>query len=390
MDFNELSAEMQKSLTEFRSYVEREIKEVKANGAAAPETKEALDRINKRIDELQAKAERPAPNAPNGEKSEYAKAFDKFARTGDTAGVEKAMDTTGNSGADGGYTIPVELDREIYSLAMSLCPMRGLANVIQVGSDNYQKLVNLHGTASGWVGETAARPATNASQFARLTPSMGEIYANPQTTQKLLDDSFFSVEGFIADEVSQEFAKQEGPTFISGDGTNKPKGILAGTVALTADGTRAFGSIQAVKTGVAGGWPASNPFDIVLDLIYTLKAAHRQGASFMTNKALLGEMRKFKDSTGNYLWQPSNQAGQPSQFAGYPIVECEDVAAKAASSLSLIFANFKRAYTIVDRIGTRVLRDPFTNKPYVGFYTTKRVGGMLVDSEAVKVLQFAV
>jgi HK97 family phage major capsid protein len=390
MDFNELSAEMQKSLTEFRSYVEREIKEVKANGAAAPETKEALDRLNKRIDELQAKAERPAPNAQNGEKSEYAKAFDKFARAGEEGGVLKSMDTTSNSGADGGYAVPVELDRAIYNLQVNMSPIRGLATVITVGSDNYQKLVNLHGAASGWVGETAARPATNTPQFAKITPSMGEIYAFPQTSQKLLDDSMFSVEGWLAGELSEEFAKQENVAFITGDGTNKPKGLLAGTIALTADGTRAFGSIQAVKTGVAGGWPASTPVDIVFDLVYTLKAAHRQGSVFLTNKALLGELRKFKDSTNNYIWQPSLVAGQPSMVLGYPVYECEDIAAKGASSYSLVFGNIKRAYTIVDRIGTRVLRDPFTNKPYVGFYTTKRVGGMLVDSEAVKVLQFAV
>jgi HK97 family phage major capsid protein len=390
MDFNELSAEMQKSLTEFRSYVEREIKEVKANGAAAPETKEALDRLNKRIDELQAKAERPAPNAPNGEKSEYAKAFDKFVRTGDESGVQKSMDTTGNSGADGGYTIPTELDRQIYNLALNQCPMRQIATVISVSSDNYQKLVNIHGAATGWVAETAARTATNAPQFARVTPSMGEVYANPQVTQKLLDDSAFSIEGFLASELADAFAMAEGTAFITGDGTNKPKGILAGTVAATADGARAFGSIEAVKTGVAGNWPASTPADIIFTLVYALKAAHRQGSVFMTNKALLGELRKFKDSTNNYIWQPSLVAGQPSMLLGYPVYECEDIAAKGASSLSLVFGNIKRAYTIVDRIGTRVLRDPFTNKPYVGFYTTKRVGGMLVDSEAVKVLQFAV
>lgn len=390
MTFEELQGEISKSLTEFRSYVDREMKEIKANGVAAPETKEALDRLNKRIDELQAKAERPAAAPAGSQKSEYQKAFGQFVRTGDESGVQKSMDTTGNSGADGGYTIPTELDRNIAALELNMCPMRGLATVVSVNSDNYVKLMNIHGAATGWVGETAARPATNSPQFAKLTPSMGEIYANPQVTQKLLDDSAFDIEAFLASELSDAFAAAENTAFVTGDGTNKPKGILAGTVATTADGTRAFGSIQAVKTGVAGDWAATTPADVIFTLIYTLKAAHRQGAAFMTNKALLGEIRKMKDSTNNYLWQPGLVAGQPSTIAGYPVYECEDVAAKAASSLSLVFANFKRAYTVVDRIGTRVIRDPFSNKPYVGFYTTKRVGGMLVDSEAVKVLQFAV
>lgn len=395
MDFEQISAEMQKTLTEFRTYVDRELKEIKATGVAAPETKDALDRLNKRIDELQAKMERPKQGAedPTQSNPEYRKAFDKWARRGIESEVLKtATGLTMNADtndADGGYAIPVELDRAILNLEMNLSPIRGICNVIQVGGADYKKLVNLHGTASGWVGESASRATTATPTLAQLTPYMGEIYAYPLVTQKLLDDAFFNVESWLANEIAQEFAQEEGAAFVSGNGSDKPKGFLDYTMASTADGTRDFGQIQYVASGASADFAASDPWEKVIDLIYTLKAAHRQNARFVTNKAVLAKVRKWKDGEGNPLWAPSLQAGQPSQLCGYPVTEAEDMPALGAGSYSVAFGDFRRAYTVVDRIGTRVLRDPFSNKPHVGFYTTKRVGGFLADSEAIKVMKFS-
>jgi HK97 family phage major capsid protein len=388
MTFEELSSEMQKSLHEFRGYVDKELKEIKANGVASPETKEAVERLNKRIDEIQVKMERPPVAAPAvAQKTAHQKEFAAYAKEGLVGPVLKSMSETG---ADGGYTVPVELDRNIAALQLNFSPMRQLSTVVQVSTPTYQKLVSIHGAVSGWVGETATRTATNSPQFAQLTPYMGELYAFPQVTQQLLDDSIIDIEQYLAGELADNFNIAEGTAFSTGDGSTKPKGFLAYTQAATVDGTRAFGTVQYVPTGVAADFAATNKGDILFSMVGALKAGHRAGSVWQMPKSILFEVRAFKDGQSRYLWEPSLQAGQPQTLLGYPVYENEDLPAKAAGANSIAFGNFKRAYQIVDRIGTRVLRDPFTNKPYVGFYATKRVGGMLVDSEAVKVLKFAV
>jgi HK97 family phage major capsid protein len=315
-----------------------------------------------------------------------------FVRKGETAGLldlqVKAMSI--GSGQDGGFAVPEELDRTIEKLERDFSPMRQLANVVRVGTSDYKKLVNRNGISSGWVGETAARPATNTSQMAELTPFMGELYAKPQITQHMLDDAFFDVEGELTAQLVEEFAVAEGAAFFTGDGTNKPKGLLAYATAATADSTRAFGTVEHVATGVAGDWAASNKADHLYAVVGKLKRAYRTGAVWTMNKGLLFDVMQFKDGQGQYLWQPRlTDSGLQLTLIGYPVVEAEDMPTKAANSLSIAFGNFKRAYTIVDRMGMRMLRDPYSNKPYVEFYTTKRVGGMLVNSEAVKLSKFA-
>ena len=211
---------------------------------------------------------------------------------------------------------------------------------------------------------------------------MGEIYSNPQATQTSLDDIFFNAEEWLNSEVAREFSEKEGNAFLLGNGTNKPKGLLAYPLLTTADDVRAFGSLQKIISGAAGAFTG----DKLIDLIHSLKAGYRANGKFMMGNLTVAYVRKLKDSEGNYLWRPGLEAGQPSSLLGYGITENEDMPDIAADANAIAFGDFKRAYTIVDRIGTRVLRDPYTNKPYVGFYTTKRVGGMLVDSQAVKVL----
>lgn len=317
--------------------------------------------------------------------------FDRFVRKGDEAGMKdlaaKAMSI--GTPADGGYAVPEQLDREIEKLQRDLSPMRQLAKIVTVGTSDYKKLVNVNGISSGWVGETAARPGTNTSQLAELTPFMGEIYANPQVTQQALDDIFYNVEADISEQLVEEFAVAEGAAFISGNGTNKPKGFLAYSTAATGDSGRAFGTLEHLATGVAGDWPASNKADILIDLVGKLKAGYRAGSSWLMGKGILFEIMKFKDGQGQYLWQPRlTDNGLGLLLLGYGVTEAEDMPVKAANSLSVGFGNWKRGYTIVDRMGMRMLRDPYSNKPYVGFYTTKRVGGMVVNSEAIKLLKF--
>jgi HK97 family phage major capsid protein len=330
----------------------------------------------------------------NTDKAAYKAAFfGQFVRKGqDTAELKTLEQKAWSIGtpADGGYAVPEELDRAIEKLQRDMSPIRSIANVVRVGTSDYKKLVNVNGIASGWVGETAARPATNTSQLAEVTPFMGELYANPQVTQQALDDMFFNVEAELMDQLMEEFAVAEGSAFVSGNGTNKPKGFLAYTTAATADSARAFGTLEHIATGVAGDWAASNKGDVLYDVISKLKAGYRAGSVWVMPKTILFEIMKFKDTQGNYLWQPRlTDNGLGLQLTGYPVTEAEDMPAKAANSLSVAFGNFRRGYTVVDRVGMRMLRDPYSNKPYVGFYTTKRVGGMVVNSEAIKLVKFA-
>ena len=292
--------------------------------------------------------------------------------------------------ADGGFALPKVIADDIEQLARDMSPIRGLAQVVQVGTSNYNRLVNKNGIASGWVSETAARTATNTSQFENVQPPMGTVYANPQITQDALDDLQFNVESELSQQLSQEFAVAEGAAFVSGDGTNKPKGFLAYTTAATADSGRAFGTLEHIATGVAGDFAASNKADVLYDTVSKLKAAYRAGSVWVMGKSIMFEIMKLKDTTGQYLWQPMIKDGMAVNLLGYQVVEAEDMPVKAASSLSIAFGNFRRGYIIVDRVGMRSLRDPYTNKPYVGFYTTKRVGGAVLNSECIKLIKFSV
>lgn len=380
-----------------------ELLNTKADGKAVADFEAKLAKLNTALDENQAQlkafeklAARPGTGGTiDPAKAEHKAAFTKFLRKGIDDGLgalqTKAYNVTNDS--DGAYAVPEELDRNILSTLVDVSPIRAIANVITVGTSDYKKLVNTRGTASGWVDEDDARTATAGSSLAQVTPFMGELYAYPQATQQMLDDVFFNAETFITDECAVEFARVEGVAFITGDGNKKPKGFLSYATAATADATRAFGTLEHQITGAAGGWAASNPSDVLIDLVYKLKAGYRANARWVMSKAMLGEVRKFKNEMGEYLWQLGTESGlnngQPTTLLGYPITEAEDMPAKAANSLSIAFGDFQRGYTIVDRIGTRLLRDPYTNKPFVGFYVTKRLGGMVVDSQAIKLLKFA-
>jgi len=343
-----------------------------------------LDKIKSDLEKEIVSLKRPGSNGVNKDVEAHKSAFTGFLRKGKEDGLLDLQQKALSIGvdADGGFAVPEELDRTILELLRDESPMRSVCNQITISTSDYKKLVNLGGASSGWVGETAARTATDTPSLAQLVATMGEIYANPQASQTSLDDMFFDVEAWLNGEVSTEFAEKEGAAFLTGDGSNKPKGLLAATMATTADSVRTFGQIQNVKSGTSGSFSADN----LIKLLYTLRSRYRKNANWMMAGTTLHTVRTMKDNDDNYLWAPGLQAGQPSTLLGYGIAENEDMPVEAADAHSVLFGDFKRAYTVVDRIGTRVLRDPYTNKPNVGFYTTKRVGGMLTDSNAVKVL----
>lgn len=313
---------------------------------------------------------------------------DRYLRRGLETGVE-LKSFTGVTGAEGGFAVPREIDAVIDTMLKSISPIRSIANVVQTGSAGYRKLITSGGTPSGWASEAAARPLTATPTFTEIAPPMGELYANPAASQAMLDDAAFDVENWLAGEIAREFARAEGAAFIAGDGVNKPKGFLTQATATTADATRPVGTLQYIAAGAAGGFAASNPADKLVDLVHALRAPYRQGAVFVMNAATLAMVRKFKTSDGAFLWQPALSEAQPQSLLGYPVVEAEDMPAIAADSLSIAFGNFQAGYVIADRGETAILRDPYTNKPFVHFYATKRIGGAVVNSEAIKLMKFA-
>jgi HK97 family phage major capsid protein len=292
--------------------------------------------------------------------------------------------------ADGGFAVPREIDEIIDSTLKAISPIRAIANVVRVGSSGYRKLVTQNGVTSGWASETATRPETATPTFNEIVPSFGELYANPAATQAMLDDAAFDVESWLASEIATEFAKAEGAAFVNGNGSNKPKGFLTAPTAATGDATRPFGTLQHVASGVAGAFATSNPQDKLVELVHALRAPYRQGATWVMNASTLSAIRKFKTTDGAFIWQAGLSAGQPDTLLGYPVVEAEDMPDIAANSLSIAFGNFKAGYLIAERTETNILRDPYSNKPYVHFYATKRLGGALTNSEAIKLMKFAI
>lgn len=296
----------------------------------------------------------------------------------------------GNVPADGGYAVPREIDAVIDATLRAISPIRSVANVVQVGSAGYRKLVTTNGVASGWASEVAARPTTATPTFNEIVPSFGDLYANPAATQAMLDDAQFDVEAWLADEIATQFAKAEGTAFVNGDGIDKPKGFLTYTIAATGDASRAFGQLQYVPVGAASDFPATNPQDRLLDLVHALRAPYRQGAVWVMNSATLAKIRKFKTGDGAFVWTPGLVTGQPDTLLGYPVIESEDMPDIAANSTPIAFGNFRAGYLVAERSETNILRDPYSNKPYVNFYATKRIGGAVSNSEAIKLLKISV
>jgi HK97 family phage major capsid protein len=354
----------------------------------------ALDLQTKRMDDLALRQARPALEGrgrlvTDAASREHKSAFDAYVRGGETSALRqletKAM--SAGSNPDGGYLVPVELEREIGQRLAAISPIRAISSVREISGSVYKKPFMTAGPATGWVGETDARTQTTSPTLDALSFPAMELYAMPAATATLLDDSAVNIDEWIASEVELTFAVQEGAAFVNGDGTNQPKGFLQYTT--VANSSWSWGNLGYIASGAAGAFAASNPSDALIDLIYALKAGYRQNGNFVMNRKTQAAIRKFKDSGGAYLWQPPAQAGGRASLMTFPLIEAEDMPDIGANALSIAFGDFRRGYLIVDRVGVRVLRDPYSAKPYVLFYTTKRVGGGVQDFDAVKLMKFA-
>jgi HK97 family phage major capsid protein len=349
-----------------------------------------IDGLRGEVDEVKGRLDRMgrAPRAPleGGRGGAEVKGFvDGYLRHGRETEIKAIQGTVP---AEGGYAVPREIDAAIARLLTDVSPIRSIAQVVQVGSAGYRKLVTLGTTASGWATETGPRPETVTPTFAEIAPPGGDLYANPAASQAMLDDAAFDLEAWLASEIATEFGRAEGAAFVNGSGVNRPKGFLTAATSAQGDDARAFGTLQFVGSGHATGLGDTIELTLI-EIVHKLKAGHRQGASWVMNAATLAEVRKLKTDDGAFLWQAGLAAGQPDRLLGYPVVEAEDMPDVAANAFPIAFGNFKAGYLIAERSATNILRDPFTNKPFVHFYATKRIGGQVLDSEAIKLLKIA-
>lgn len=391
-----------KAFDAFKAENDARLKEIEKKGAADPLLSEKVDKINadiaqisalkKQLETLEtAVAQGQFPGGGKNEldrvKAQHKDAFAKFFRKGAEGGlrdleVQAGLSTL--SDPDGGFLVPEDYEQAIDRVALSVSAMRRLATVRTIGTDTYKKLVNQGGASSGWVGEKGARAETNTPTLVEIAINAKEVYAMPAATQTLLDDARVDIAGWLADEVSIEFSEQESDAFINGNGVEKPKGIAAYT--MVANASYAWGKVGYITSGNA---TLINDLDKLIDLQHALKAVYRNGAAWLMNDATLATIRKMKDGDGNYIWVPGLKDGAPDTLLGKPVEIDDNVDDIGADKYPIFFANFKRAYLIIDRQGVRVLRDPYTTKPYVLFYTTKRVGGGIVMYEAIKTLKIA-
>jgi HK97 family phage major capsid protein len=389
--------EMMAAFEAFKGANDARLSEIEKKASADALLEEKVARIDAAVGQAQARLDRalsesrrPAIGAeptPVASAPEAKAAFEGYVRTGREVGLEIKAGLS-SAPTSGGYVVPAETERAIERRLMTVSPMREIATVRTVASGVFKKPVSTAGIASGWVAETAARPETDPATLALLEFPAADLYANPAATQALLDDALVDLDEWLAGEVEDAFAAQETTAFVTGDGVNKPKGFLG--YSIVADASHAWGDIGYVASGAAGAFTASNPSDRLIDLIYAPKAQYRPNGRFVMNRKTVSAVRKFKDADGNYIWSPATRAGETASLLGYPVTEIETMPDIAANSHAIAFGDFQRGYLIVDRAGVRVLRDPYSAKPYVLFYTTKRVGGGVQNFDALKVMKFSV
>jgi HK97 family phage major capsid protein len=343
------------------------------------------------LDRKTAPSARHALSAASESAGLHQKAFDAYLRHGDDTalrGLElegKALSTAVN--ADGGYLVDPQTAETIQGVLRSTASLRRIANVVTVMATSYDVLIDHTDIGSGWGTEAGPVTETATPQIERISIRLHELSAMPKASQRLLDDSAFDIEGWLADRIAAKFARAEAAAFVNGDGVDKPRGFLNHPKVDEAVWT--WGNLGYVPTGAAGDFHASRPADAIVDLVYALGADYRANATFVMNSKTAGAVRKMKDADGRFLWSDGLAAGEPARLMGYPVLVAEDMPDIANNAYAIAFGDFRAGYTIAERPDLRVLRDPFSAKPHVLFYATKRVGGDVSDFAAIKLLKFA-
>jgi HK97 family phage major capsid protein len=334
---------------------------------------------------------RPPLSGAVDHEAPHKKAFGSYLRTGDDDGLRhlplegKALNT--QVAAEGGYLVDPQTAAEIVGVLRSAASIRTIANVVTVEASAFDVLIDHTDIGAGWASETATTAATSAPQVDRISIPLFELAAMPKASQRLLDDSAFDVEGWLAQRIADKFSRAEAAAFVSGDGDEKPTGFL--TYPKVSNEDWAWGTLGYVLTGEDGDFSASDPADAIVDLVYALGAQYRANANFVMNSKTAGAVRKMKDADGRFLWSDGLAAGEPARLMGYPVLVAEDMPDIALDAFAIAFGDFRAGYTIAERPDLRILRDPFSAKPYVLFYATKRIGGDISDFAAIKLLKFA-
>ncbi|ARE38458.1 Phage major capsid protein [Rhodovulum sp. P5] len=380
------AAEVKQALSGFLSEFNGFQADIKSRLQQQEERLTMLDRKS------QLNAARPALSHAADIELPHKKAFAAYLRNGDDdalRGLElegKAMSSA--VAADGGYLVDPETAEAIKSVLKSTASIRSVAQVVTVEATSFDVLVDHSDIGSGWSSEMANQVETDTPQIERVTIPLHELSAMPKASQRLLDDSAFDIEGWLAARIADRFSRAEAAAFINGDGVDKPKGIL--THPQIPETSWAWGSLGYVATGTDGDFDAIAPADAILDLVYSLGAQYRANASFVMNSKTAGTIRKMKDADGRFLWTDGLAAGEPPRLLGYPVLIAEDMPDIAPDAAAIAFGDFQSGYTVAERPDLRVLRDPFSAKPHVLFYATKRVGGDVSDFDAIKLLKFSV
>ncbi len=320
---------------------------------------------------------------------DYTNAFNTYLRRGSSTPASVMATMSVGSAPDGGFSVTADMAGRLATRLFESSPMRQVANVQTIGGDALEGFNDLDEADAGWVGEAQERDETDTPELGKYSISLQEMFAQPSATQKLLDDSIFDIETWLIGKVSAKFIRVENAAFVVGDGILKPRGLFTYGTSATGDATRSWGSFQHINTGASGAFGAGTAGgDTLIDTVYALKAGHRTNANWMMARNVLAAVRKLKDGDGNYLWQPNFEQRAGGLVLGYSVVEAEDAPQLGANSLSIAFGDFREAYTIVEKPTVTLLRDPYTRKGRVKFYTTRRVGGAAVQFEAVKFIRF--
>ena len=344
------------------------------------------------LDRKSYAAGRPVLSANIDQGAPHQKAFGAYLRSGDDDALRgltlegKALNTQVR--ADGGYLINPEMSERIQSVLRSTVSVRAVANVVNVDSTSFDLVIDRTDLGSGWATELAAFAETATPQIERISIKLFELAAMPKASQRLLDDAAFDVEGWIAERIANRFARAEATAFVSGDGIDKPKGFLFYN--KITNGSWVWGQLGYVPTGAAADFAATNASDSIVDLVYSLGSEYRANGTFMMNSKTAGAVRKMKDADGRFMWSDGLALGEPSRLMGYPVLVAEDMPDIGANAYAIAFGDFHAGYTVVERPDLRILRDPFSAKPNVLFYATKRVGGDVTDFNAIKLLKFAI
>lgn len=401
LDVVEAFDEFMRSFEAFKETNDERLSQIERQVSADAVTEEKMNRINAALDRqknlmdgLLLKSRRPALDLSGtpltADALEHKAAFENYMRSGRTAGARGSLAALEGkalsigSDPDGGYLVPHETETEIGRLLAEISPIRAIASVRQISTSVYKKPFTIDGPAVGWVGETEVRAQTAAPTLDELEFQAMELFAQPAATGALLDDAAVNVEEWLAREVQIAFAEQEGAAFVNGNGDRRPRGFL--DYPTVANENWSWGNIGTTASGADGAFAGS---DALIDLVYELRAGYRQNAHFAMNRRTQAEVRKLKDADGNYLWAPATRADGKPTLMNFPIAESEDMPDIAPSAPAVAFGDFGRGYLVIDRVGVRVLRDPFSAKPFVLFYTTKRVGGGVQDFDAIKLLKFS-